>query len=253
MTTPCRSSCPAFTLLEAMISVIIFALLMVCVASVWMASWRAAERVMNGEGSDARADFVLKRLSESITAAVYHKQPQDIYTWVAQDDRSGGLGGDKVSFVTALSPDAATSSDRAPLERIQLQLLNGENGKRQLVMLAGPFTMEDGNWQRQVVLLENVQSFRVQFWSEAKAEWSDGWSDDEHGPLAVRIGISVEGEKVSSDWNDFAHTCTARVDAMFAKETIQPAPVAAGAPTAPAPSQPGTPAPTPGTPAAPSP
>jgi len=209
----------AFTLLEAMLAVAIFALLMICVASIWMVSWRAAERVMGDQGDASRADFVLKRLGESVEAAVWHKEPKGLYTWGIQDDHSGENEGDRISFVTSLAPDAAAlSSNGAPLERIQLEVRNAEGGKRQLVLLASPFTMEENDWQREVVLLGNVQSFRVQFWNDDRSEWVDGWSDEDHAPSAVRMAISVPGEKVGFDWAGMMHTRTARVDAMFAKE-----------------------------------
>ncbi len=240
----------AFTLLEAMISIAIFALLMVAVASIWTVSWRAVERVINGQGDEARADFVLKRLSESIEAGVFHKEQKELYAWLSQSGGGGEGAGDKISFVTSRAPDAATASaDYSPMERIQIGTRHGENGRSQLVMFAAPFTMDEGEWQREVVLMENVDSFKVQFWSESRAEWSDSWTDEDHGPLAVRMAIAVKGEKSGYDWQSLSHTMTAHVDMMYAKEEATDSQTTPGGVNL-QPNPTPTPPPTPGTPPA---
>ncbi len=201
-----------FTLLEAIVSVVLFGLLILAVASMWDVCWRATEQITRGGGAKKQPDVVLERLREAVEASVFHAQPQSLYAWHGTDDRSGAEEADRVSFVTTLPLDAAElSSEFAPLERMMVSVRQESNGKRSLVMQVGPFTMNEDDWQRETVLLANVAAFRVRYWDEDRKDWVDGWNNEDHAPAAVQFGIVLAGEPSGLDFERWAHRSVVRV------------------------------------------
>ncbi len=202
----------AFSLLEAVVAVLIFSLLMITVAMVWSVSWKASERIARGGAHDQGAPLVLQRLTQAVEASVFREQPAQLYAWRGEDQGGGGEEWDRVSFVTSMAPDVAESSrETAPLERVMIQAQARDGGGHQLVMLAGPLTMDDKDWQRQTVLLDHLASFRLRYWSEERRDWVDGWRDDGHAPRAVQISLAVKGENLDLTMDVWSHRAMAWV------------------------------------------
>jgi type II secretory pathway component PulJ len=201
----------AFTLLEAVVSVMIFGLLMVAVGSVWTVCWRATERIANRDTQDARMSLVLRRFEKAVEGAVFHKEPKSLYAWKSSEGRVAFSESDRVSFVTSLAPDAnAESAEWGALERIRVGLRDDKGGKKQLIAQAAPFTMKEDDWQRETVLLENVAAFRVRFWDGERKDWAGSWSSEERPPVAVQFVIELVGETRSSS-DVWQSAVTARV------------------------------------------
>jgi type II secretion system protein J len=204
---PSASSSPhpkrhqAFTLLEALVAVAIFALLLAGVTTLWLVSWRNTERVMKGGHSQSPIDRSLRRIGASMKASVFRKESKKFYAWRTGEGEGRSSHGDGLSFVTALAPDAGEgSSELAPLERILIKLEDNH-----LVMKAAPFTMIENEWQRTTALSENISAFEVRFLSSEEKEWKNEWKDEDHAPAAVRIGIALQGEDLSSDPEKWTH------------------------------------------------
>lgn len=185
----------SFTLLEAVVSVMIFGLLMLAVAALWMTAWRATERIAAGGESDSGASLVLHRLAEAVESSVFRPGAGGLYAWHGEDDGGGVREFDRVSFVTSQAPDSAEgNATTGPLERILITSEAGPGGSRQLILMAGPFTMDENDWQRRVVLLDDLGSIRLRYWSAERKEWVDGWRDEARAPLAVQISMARKGD-----------------------------------------------------------
>ena len=229
-----------FTLLEAMLAVFIFSLLMVAVGSVWTVSWKALMKIEEGSYSDNSADYVLRRLSEAVEASVFHTKPGTLYVWKGEK----GLSSDshRLSFVTSLAPDVGEAYlEFSPLERIQIEV-RSEGGKQQLIMSAAPFTMEEDDWQRETVLMEDVDSFQVRFWDKVRKDWVDEWKNGAAAPEAVQMSIKIKGESDSSD--EPSHTRTVQVPSQ---QKLEPLITSSGSGTGSTNSPPPAAAPTPKT------
>ncbi len=220
----------AFTLLEAIVSILIFSLLMIAVGALWNVSWRAAERIARGSAGEQGAALVLRRLAQSVEASVFREKPVALYAGSGEDGGGGGM--DRISFVTSMAPDVAEpSGETAPLERVSLQSQSGEKSSHQLVMLAGPLTMEERDWQRKTVLLDNLVAFRLRYWSEERKDWVAGWRDENHAPKAVQISFALKGEPLrTAAW---PHQAVAWIRSPV-KDEADAAPVAGTGTNAPA-------------------
>jgi prepilin-type N-terminal cleavage/methylation domain-containing protein len=197
-----------FTLIEALVSVAIFGLLMMSVAALWTVCWRATERISRDENPSGKPDLVLKRLSEAVEASVHHEKPKDLYVWKGESGRSGEV---LLSFVTSFPPDAAEiSSQYGALERIEISATATAKGN-QLIMKAGPFTMKENEWQRKTVLFEEIEAFRVRFWSEKQKDWVDDWTDEENAPSLVQMGLAMKGDTADGDLESWKNVRVARV------------------------------------------
>lgn len=201
-----------FTLLEAVVSVLIFGLLMLAVAALWMVAWRATERIAAGGESDSGAALVLHRLAEAVESSVFRPGAGGLYAWRGEDDGGGAREFDRMSFVTTQAPDSAEgNSATGPLERVMITSEAGPGGSRQLVLMAGPFTMDENDWQRRVVLLEDLGSIRLRYWSAERKDWVDGWQDENRAPLAVQISLARKGEAVDLTMDSWPLRAVARV------------------------------------------
>lgn len=207
-----RSRRKGFTLLEALAAVMLFGLLMLATASLWNISWRASEEISRVEMEEIAPETVMKRLAEAIEASLFRSHPRGLYAWETKDDRSGNGEADEISFITSRSPDGIRPHSRyAPLEKIQISVCSSSDARRQLVLRVGPFTMVEEAWQREVVLLENVESFRARYWCKAKKEWVDSWKEDEHAPEAVRLILTLSKSAFVSSREIRSYQITARV------------------------------------------
>jgi hypothetical protein len=192
----------AFTLLEAVIATSIFMLLMVGVAALWSASWKAVDKISGSGLARSESDILLRRLGEAADASVFHTKPKALYSWKLGDSLT--LNSADISFVTTFPPDAGEPNvERAPVERILLKIRD-EDGRRSLVMFAAPFTMEEGEWQREVVLMDGVEGFRVRFWDEQQKDWTDRWDDEAKAPKAVQFSVLMKGE-VTKGFDSYPH------------------------------------------------
>ncbi len=204
----------AFSLVEAMMAVVIFGMLVLMVASMLNVCLHAATRVEQRHFISNDPDRVLQRLKQAMEASVFHRDANSLYAWHGKDEGRGIEEADRMSCVTTLAPDATGArGDFSPLERILVAIHADGPGRHPLVLYAGPYTMGNGNWARETVLMRDVKALRIRYWNLANHEWADGWSDGEHPPAAVWMGIVPPNENADENPDDWKHVCVARIPA----------------------------------------
>jgi prepilin-type N-terminal cleavage/methylation domain-containing protein len=183
-----RAGRRAFTLLEVMVALVIFAMVITAIYSSWTAILRAA-RV----GNDAamrlqRSRLASRSLSDALVSAVMFQGNAPLYTF--QADTSGDFAA--LSFVARLPASYLGSGffGGQVVRRVTFTVESGNDGKNQFVLTQVPL-LETNTSPDQVyslVLAREVNLFTVEFFDPLNG-WVPEWSDSNQLPRQVRFQL----------------------------------------------------------------
>jgi prepilin-type N-terminal cleavage/methylation domain-containing protein len=190
----------AFTLLEVMLAIGIFAMILVTIYSVWEGILRASRAARSAADSAQRARISIRTIEDALvhaqmfTANMPPQNPDAYYSFLA--DSEGEFAG--LSFVAHIPP-GFPGYGHFPNDIVRRVTFTCENGKDgiDLVMRQGPMlaTMEKDYEPYSLVLAKDVQLFAIDFWGQPKDsrefQWVNEWNSTNSLPRLVRIAIGV--------------------------------------------------------------
>ena len=115
------------------------------------------------------------------------------------DEDTGAQGEVILTMTTTSTLDLDSPIPNWSIQLVEYELEKGRAGTR-LVRRERPYAGIKGDFEwTEIVLVENVEDFEVEFWSPTFNEFSTSWQfgDDDDIPLAVRVSFSVVDEDSS--------------------------------------------------------
>ena len=199
----------AFTLIEVMVSVAVFALLIAAVYSTWILILKSAQVGQAAAARVQRERIAVRTLEDSLTCIQSFQASMGYYTFNVTNGPDPGL-----SFVARL-PEIFPRNGKfdARLRRLTFSLEAEEDGTgRDLVLRQNPILMEPDADERQVplVLARHVKDFSVECWDTNTLDWMDDWDSTNSLPPMVRItltqAIDDKGDMYGSAASDLVIT-----------------------------------------------
>lgn len=187
----------AFTLVEIMISIGIFALVLAAIYSSWTAILRASKTGLAVAASAQRARITVRVLEESLGSAqsfrVHQQDHPEYYSFVAENGHDASL-----SFTARLSKSFPRGGKFGDLDvrRVTFSVEPAPDGGRQLVLRQNPLVMEMDRDEKEhpLVLAKNVKGFDMLFWATDKnpPDWVDEWREQKTNQLPSLVMVTLK-------------------------------------------------------------
>ena len=193
---PARRKCPslpstaAFTLIEILIAIGIFAMVLAAIYSSWTAILRASKVGLDAAAAVQRSRIVMRTIEDSLLCAQSFGLNQRYYGFMAQNGSDASL-----SFVARLPESFPRNRKFGDLHvrRVTFSIEPGAESGRMLVLRQNPLLMDldkDEN-EHPLVLAKYVSEFQMEFWDMRANDWTDEWRQTNQLPKLVRIALKL--------------------------------------------------------------
>jgi len=187
----------AFTLLEIMIAISIFALVLTAIYSSWTAILRARKIAGDAAASVQRARISIRILEDSLGSTESFVRNASYYSFVGENGSEASL-----SFVARLAKSFPRSGKFGDLDlrRLTFSVEKGTDNSRQLVLRQNPVLMDLDVDEKEhpLILAKNVQDFQLQFWDTRLNDWTDEWTQTNQIPKLVMLTLKLSDSPVST-------------------------------------------------------
>jgi prepilin-type N-terminal cleavage/methylation domain-containing protein len=184
----------AFTIIELMMAIAIFAGVMAAIYACWSAVVRGTKLGLSAAADVQRERVARRAVEDSLNSVVMYVANQSQYAFIA--DTSGDYA--YLSFVSRLPPSFPGSGmfGDLRLRRVTFSVEPDTNSTLRLVMTQAPVLLATNETQEpySLVLAKNVTQFRFQFWATnaGTAEWVDEWLLTNQLPSLIQYGIAFD-------------------------------------------------------------
>lgn len=187
----------AFTLLEIMIAISIFALVLTAIYSSWTAILRARKVAGDAAASVQRARISIRILEDSLGSVELFVRNANYYSFVGENGSEASL-----SFVARLAKSFPRSGKFGDLDvrRLTFTVEKAGDNSRQLVLRQNPVLMDLDIDEKEhpLVLAKNVQDFQLQFWDLRLNDWTDEWTQTNQIPKLVMVTLKLSDSPYSA-------------------------------------------------------
>jgi prepilin-type N-terminal cleavage/methylation domain-containing protein len=196
----------AFTLVEILLALGIFAILIAALYSTWLLVVRATIVGKKAAAQLQRERIAMRTIEDSLTCIQSHQASINYYLFNIQN------GDQPLLSFTALVPDTFPRSgefkeptpDGVPMDyslrrlTFSLQQDPNQNDQKDLVLRQNPVLMDlsPAEMNMPLVLAKNVSDFLVECWNTNTAEWDTEWDATNMLPPLVRVTVAF-GDKNS--------------------------------------------------------
>jgi type II secretion system protein J len=188
----------AFTLLEIMIAISIFALVLTAIFSSWTAILRARKVAGEAAASVQRARISIRIMEDSLGSTESFVRNADYYSFVGENGTEASL-----SFVARLAKSFPRSGKFGDLDvrRLTFTVEKSPDNSRQLVLRQNPVLMDVDVDEKEhpLVLAKNVQDFQLQFWDMRLNDWTDEWTQTNQIPKLVMVTLKLSDNPYSRE------------------------------------------------------
>ena len=186
----------AFTILEVMISIGIFAMVITAIYATWMSIVKGSRAAQNAAASVQRSRIALNALEASFRSMQLFESNRSNYLFGADTRGEFPL----VTMVTQLSPSIPGFGVHRGLGVSRVTFSVQENdGSSDLIMTHHPILVDTNNPQTpaySAVLARDVTTFMVQFWDRQQQDYVDEWLYTNMLPQKVVISLAT-GKKTA--------------------------------------------------------
>ncbi|HEX5398372.1 MAG TPA: prepilin-type N-terminal cleavage/methylation domain-containing protein [Verrucomicrobiae bacterium] len=187
----------AFTLIEVMMAIVIFALVMAAIYSTWDLIIRASRVSQKAAARVQRERVAVHTIEDSLTCIQSFQASMKYYSFIVSEDPP-------VLEFTSRLPDNFPRNGKFGdfnVRRLQFTLTPGENSEKDLVLRQKPILLDldEEEQKHPLVLARDVQTFKVECWDTNQMEWATEWDDTNAIPPLIRVKLVLGGENSGSD------------------------------------------------------
>ena len=181
----------AFTLVEILLAMAIFAMVLTAMYSSWTSVLRASKAGATAAEAAQRERAAMRLMQDAFVSAQMFLANRDYYAFSAI--RDGQFSG--ASFVSRL-PESFPRGSRfggMAIRRVAITVESAREGGNRLVMRQNPIFMdlEEDEQAFPIILAKDVRVFELTFWDQRKADWVDDWVYTNQLPKLVRIALAT--------------------------------------------------------------
>jgi prepilin-type N-terminal cleavage/methylation domain-containing protein len=214
----------AFTLIEVMVAVAIFAMLVSAVYATWVLILKSSRVAQEAAAQVQRQRIAIRTIEDSLTCIQSFQASMQYYAF-------GVTNGDHPSLTfVARVPDIFPRNGRFGdfnLRRLTFTVepaataAGGSDAETDLVLRQNPMLMDmDPDEQATpLVLARNVKDFVVECWDTNTLDWSDEWDDTNSIPPMIRVKLTLGGN--ATDTSSTAPTLSITREIAVPSGTLQ--------------------------------
>jgi type II secretion system protein J len=180
----------AFTLVEIMIAIAIFAAVMMAIYSSWSAILRGTRSARDSSAEAQRSRVAVRALENSLMSLQMYAAN------IKYDYFSADTGGDfaTLSFVAHLAKSFPRSGDFGDqvVRRLTFTVERGTNSDNVLLLRQNPvlFQTSTDEEENPLVLARNVKEFTLEFWGTRSKDWEPEWLYTNQLPKLIRFTLA---------------------------------------------------------------
>ena len=190
-----RNKRSAFTLLEIMVALALFALVAAAIYSSWFAVMRGAQVGLASAAKIQRSRIAMQTIEEALSSARSFDADNQYYTFIGENGAEATL-----SFVSRLSDSFPRSGKFGDfnVRRVTFALEPGPQNGKQLVLRQNPILMDLDQDEKEhpVVIAKEVKGFELEFWDGKAEDWLDEWTQTNQLPLMVKVVLQFQGDDI---------------------------------------------------------
>jgi type II secretory pathway pseudopilin PulG len=181
----------AFTILELMLALGIFAMVLTAIYATWIAILKGSRAGLKAAAEVQRARMTIRTLEDAFNGTEYFQANMKHYWFVA--DTSGDMAA--VSMVARLPtsfPGFGRYGDQV-VRRVSFYIRPGSKGDYELMMSQAPILMATNSSLEPytITLARDVTHFQLAFYEPQKGEWLDEWKYTNKLPRMVQIALGL--------------------------------------------------------------
>jgi len=183
----------AFTLVEIMIAIGIFAMVMAAIYSTWSSILRGSKAGLNAAAEAQRSRIALSALESALTGCEMFEANLRYYSFLT-DTSTDFAYLSLASRLPASFPGSGLFGDLT-LRRVTFTVEPGPNSQNDLVMYQTPL-LAITNADRPAIpitLARNVSLFGLEFWDVNRGEWAQEWLATNQLPKMMRVSLVFGG------------------------------------------------------------
>ena len=185
----------AFTILEVMIAIFIFAIVLTAVYSIWIGIVRGMDAVKTATAAVQRSRIAVRTIEDALLTSEMFLGDIRNYAFVA--DTSGDMAAiSMVSRLPASFPGVGRYGDQV-VRRVSFYIRPGSSGGYELMMTQMPLLLDtnSGYEAYTLTLAKDVTMFRFDFYNLQKNEWQEDWKDTNQLPRLVQVALGLGKHK----------------------------------------------------------
>ena len=186
-----RTPNAAFTLLEIMLAIGIFSGLLIAMYASWSAVMRSAHLGTRSAIEAHRLRTGIHAVDEAFKSAAIFESNLHLYSFLSRTSEEGFTSFSLASHLSPDFPGSAMFHDQ-PIRRVAFAIEETREGN-QLVLYQNSLVtgMSEEEVPYSLVLLENVQEFRLEYWDLGFDDWIDRWDATNRFPSMVRLSVDT--------------------------------------------------------------
>ena len=222
MRSRARGGSPAFTIIEIMLAIGIFAMVLTAIYATWTAILRGSKAGMTAAAAVQRARITIRALEDALLTVRMYAENRNWYSFVA--DTKGDMA--SLSMVCRLPssfPGVGRYGDQI-VRRVNFFVRGGANGQNELVMTQIPMLSANEATAEpySLVLAKDVSLFLLDFWDQRANEWATDWKQTNQLPKLVRVSLGLGSTKGSSQPQDVVTRIVAIPSLVIGREIQMP-------------------------------
>jgi len=182
----------AFTIIEIMLAIMIFAMVLTAIYSSWIAILRGTKAGEKAAAEVQRSRIAISAMEDAFNCAVMYVENNKWYYFVA--DSGGDMAGvSMVSRLPASFPGVGRYGDQI-VRRVSFYTQPGKEGGQELVMSQVPMLLDTNSSSTgpySLVLARDVSLFSLEFWDMRQNDWVSEWNNTNQLPRMVRITLGL--------------------------------------------------------------
>jgi len=193
----------AFTIIELMLAIGIFAMVLTAIYATWIAILKGSRAGLKAAAEVQRARIAMRTLEDAFNSTEMFVANMNYYVFIA--DTSGDMAA--VSLAARLPagfPGVGRYGDQL-VRRVSFYTQQGKDGMAELVMTQAPILLATNNGYEAytLTLARDVTLFKMAFYDAQKNEWLDEWKSTNQLPKLVQIalGLGKTGNDASKPYN----------------------------------------------------
>jgi prepilin-type N-terminal cleavage/methylation domain-containing protein len=180
----------AFTLIEIMVSIVIFALIVASVYSTWVLILKASQVGQSAAARAQRQRIAVRTIEDSLTCIQSVQASMQYYSFIVQNGDAP-----EFSFVSRV-PDIFPRNGKFGdfnLRRLTFAVEPDANSVKNLVLRQNPILMDmDSDEQSTpLILARDVKNFVTECWDTNTMAWDTEWDDTNSIPPLVRVTLTL--------------------------------------------------------------
>ena len=183
---------PAFTIIEIMLAIGIFAMVLTAIYATWIAILKGSKAGLKAAAEVQRSRIAMRTMEDAFNSTEMFVANMKYYLFVS--DTSGDMAA--VSLASRLPagfPGVGRYGDQV-VRRVSFYTQPGKDGMSELIMTQAPILLATNNGGVEaytITLARDVTLFKLAFFDDKKNEWLEEWKYTNQLPRLVQIALGL--------------------------------------------------------------